>query len=368
MGTIVERTRKDGSTGYHAQVVVKKAGVVHRETKTFDRRPAATAWIKKREREIGLSDGKARSKSDDATLAVVIDRYVSDSRHELGRTKAQVLKSIKDFNIAERRCSTITSADVVTFARELSTGRQPQTVSNYLAHLSAVFAIARPAWGYPLDPTAMESALKVAKRLGFTAKSVSRERRPTLDELDRLMTHFGEVRHRRPASAPMQRIIAFALFSTRRQEEITRIVWSDLDLDGSRILVRDMKNPGQKVGNDVWCELPPEALAIVRALPRCAAQIFPYTTDAISAAFTRACAFLGIEDLHFHDLRHEGVSRLFEMGKTVPLAASVSGHRSWQSLQRYTHIRQVGDKYVGWRWLAVVTAEEPVAEPAHLTR
>lgn len=70
----------------------------------------------------------------------------------------------------------------------------------------------------------------------------------------------------------------------------------------------------------------------------------------------RACYLLGIEDLHFHDLRHEGVSRLFELGWTIPHAASVSGHRSWQSLKRYTHIRQRGDKYAGWKWVAMVGA------------
>ncbi|GEP02502.1 hypothetical protein [Methylobacterium oxalidis] len=48
MGTIQERKRKDGSTGYHAQVVVKKAGATHRETRTFDRRPAARAWFETR--------------------------------------------------------------------------------------------------------------------------------------------------------------------------------------------------------------------------------------------------------------------------------------------------------------------------------
>lgn len=156
----------------------------------------------------------------------------------------------------------------------------------------------------------------------------------------------------------MDRVIAFALFSTRRQEEITRIRWADLDVEGSRILVRDMKNPDRKIGNDIWCELPPEALRIIQATPkqRGVSEIFPYTTDAVSAAFTRAAALLGIGDLHFHDLRHEGASRLFEMGRSVPQAASVSGHRSWSSLQRHTHLRQTGDKYAGWKWLPMVTA------------
>lgn len=155
---------------------------------------------------------------------------------------------------------------------------------------------------------------------------------------------------------PMQKIVAFALFSTRRQKEVTLLRWEDMD--GDRILVRDMKHPGDKKGNDVYCELPTEALAIVRSMPRTAPQLFPYSADAISAAFTRACQFLGIKDLRFHDLRHEGISRLFEMGRTIPQAAAVSGHRSWTSLKRYTHIRQAGDKYKNWKWLPIVTTKE----------
>ena len=69
--------------------------------------------------------------------------------------------------------------------------------------------------------------------------------------------------------------------------------------------------------------------------------------------------FLGIEDLRFHDLRHEGVSRLFEIGYNVPHAAAVSGHRSWTSLKRYTHLRQTGDKFADWSWIAEVTTRDP---------
>lgn len=133
------------------------------------------------------------------------------------------------------------------------------------------------------------------------------------------------------------------------------ICWFFVDEAHSRLLVKDMKHPGQKSGNDVWVDLPPEALAIIKSMPKTADRIFPYSTDAISAAFTRACQFLKIADLHFHDLRHDGVSRLFEMGQDIPHVALVSGHRSWQSLQRYTQIRQAGDKYAGWNWMKVVT-------------
>jgi integrase len=152
----------------------------------------------------------------------------------------------------------------------------------------------------------------------------------------------------------MQALVAFAIFSARRLEEITRITWTDLDEAESRVIVRDMKNPGSKLGNDVACDLPPEALRIIRAMPRTVPTIFDSSPDAISAAFTRACKLLEIKDLHFHDLRHEGVSRLFEQGKTIPQVASVSGHRSWSSLKRYSHIRQTGDKFASWPWLEAI--------------
>jgi integrase len=167
------------------------------------------------------------------------------------------------------------------------------------------------------------------------------------------MTRSTPAEHR-PSSLPMQKIVAFAIFSTRRQEEITLLRWEDLDQD--RILVRDMKHPGDKKGNNVYCELTLEALAIIKSMERTKERIFPFSADAISAAFTRACKFLGIQDLRFHDLRHEGISRLFEMGKTIPQVAAVSGHRSWTSLKRYTHMRLSDDKYKTWTWKAVVTS------------
>ncbi|MGU3417778.1 hypothetical protein [Methylobacterium sp. D54C] len=50
----------------------------------------------------------------------------------------------------------------------------------------------------------------------------------------------------------------------------------------SSVLVRDLKNPGDKIGNDVWCELLQEALAIIEAMCRIEVRIFPCSTDAIS--------------------------------------------------------------------------------------
>lgn len=355
MGTISERILKDGTKSYTAQIRIKRNGaLVHSEAQTFSKRRAADAWLKKRETDLADPATFERIKRPDVTLALAIERYIDESRKEIGKTKAQVLAAIKAHDIGSKLCGAITSADIVSYAKELNDSRDPSTVGNYLSHLSSVFTVAKPAWEYPLDRTAMDDALVVSRKLGLVARSKQRERRPTLDELDKLLTYFADRKRRVPQSMPMHVVIMFAIFSTRRLEEITRICRDDYEPDNGRILVRDMKHPGEKIGNDVWCDVPPAAMTVINCMTSKRPEIFPYNASTITTNFTRACKLLGIDDLHFHDLRHDGISRLFEMGATIPQAAVVSGHKSWQSLKRYAHIRQSGDKYANWKWLKLI--------------
>lgn len=354
MGTITPRKRKDGSIGYTVQIRRKEGGkVVFTEAQTFDREPAAIAWLAKRERELSQPGALESARQEDPLLADVIGRYIRESKRDIGRTKSQVLRVIQDATLAGMRCSTIKSQDYVSFAQGLNV--LPQTVENYLSHLGAVVSVARPAWGYPLDERHLSDARKVLKKLGATGKSSQRDRRPTIDELDRIMAYYVEMDRRERAEIPMGKIIVFALFSTRRQEEITTIRREDYQKD--RVLVRNMKHPGQKIGNDTWCDLPPEAARVIDSAPASKGEVFPHNHRSISASFTRACAFLEIPDLHFHDLRHEGASRLFEMGWNIPHVAAVTGHRSWASLKRYTHLRHSGDRWAGWKWLDIVAPQ-----------
>lgn len=346
MGSILKRVRKDGSVGYTAIIRIKQTGkVIHSETETFDRDQAAKAWIKKRETE--LAKPGAMDKPTDITLSEVIRIYNEDKLKPHGKTKDQVLRFIQRSALGQLKCSEVTSQEIVTFAKSIKA--QPQTVGNYISHLGSVMAIAKPAWGYPLDKQAIDDAKLVLAKLGMVSKSKERVRRPTIDELNRLMAHYTIAEAKR-TRLPMTKIILFALYSTRRQEEITLLVKEDLNTEHLEIVVRNMKNPGEKIGNDVTTTITPEALWIIDQHGSKTGRIWPFYSGSISASFTRTCKILGIEDLHFHDIRHEGITRLFEMGWSIPRVACVSGHRSWKSLQRYTQYRQSGDKYADWKW------------------
>lgn len=182
------------------------------------------------------------------------------------------------------------------------------------------------------------------KRLGLVGKSNERDRRPTDDELEKLFNEFdGNER----LTIPMSRIVKFAIATAMRQEEICRVTWDDLNTRTKMLMIRDRKDPREKKGNDQRIPLLSvsgyDALALIEEQRELRTntedRIFPFNHRSAGTAFRRACQDLKIEDLHFHDLRHEGTSRLFEAGFAIEQVSLVTGHKDWKMLRRYTHLK-----------------------------
>jgi integrase len=333
---------------------------------TFDREAAAKAWIKKKESELRqpgalaaaiASQGQPRG---GVTLGDAIERALTDRVKDVGQATKDNLRQVRRRAIAKIACEGITSRDLTDLARELYVeGRKPATVGNIMSSLSKVFVLAEPVWGYDLDEREMERAVAGCRELGLIGRSSQRKRRPELDELDRLFLHFEQYESRRIDALPMRRLTAFGIFSTRRLGETCRLLWKDYNPDhteGPQILVRNMKHPGEKNGNDVWCRLTPEAVAIIDAMPRVAERIFPYNEATASTNWTRACKVLGIEDLKYRDTRRDGISHLLEMGWNHAVVMSFSGHRALSAPEHYVSLKNIdGYKYENWRWFTAVT-------------
>ncbi|HIM76969.1 MAG TPA: hypothetical protein EYM58_03175 [Rhodospirillales bacterium] len=81
------------------------------------------------------------------------------------------------------------------------------------------------------------------------------------------------------------------------------------------------------------------ATSILEQWSHTSERIFPVTDVAVRQAWDRLVKRAGITNLRFHDLRHEAISRFFEMGLSVPEIALISGHRDPRMLFRYTHLR-----------------------------
>ena len=131
-----------------------------------------------------------------------------------------------------------------------------------------------------------------------------------------------------------------------RQDEISHLLWDDVDVEQRVAVIRDRKHPREKFGNHQKIALVSEAgWDPIRLMEEQAlstgrtGRVFPYDGRSVGAAFRRACRALNIVDLRFHDLRHETASRLFEAGYQIPEVALVTGHKDWKMLRRYTNLK-----------------------------
>ena len=335
MGTIQPRKKKDGNTSYTATVRIKQNGViVHSETRTFSRKQAAQAWIRDRESELER-DGLPKP---GMTLSDAIARYISEREQVelIRKTKLNVLHYLSRTALGGMTLDQITAPVIVGHARDRrAAGATASTVQQDIIWLRLVLRYAAALWDVQIDHAGIDKASVILRQERLTGSANKRTRRPTADELQRLYDYFDS--RSGHAQIPMSDIVRFAIASTRRCDEITRLEWATLG--DKTVLVPAVKHPKLKTGNDKRARLTPEAMEIIKRQPRTDARIFPYHSKSIGAAFRRACKFLGIEDLHFHDLRREGVSRLFESGYSVQQVQLFSLHESWAALSIYTKLR-----------------------------
>ncbi|PSD16320.1 site-specific integrase [Stenotrophomonas maltophilia] len=310
-------------------------------SKTFNGRKAAEDWA--RITEDALRAGLPPPQ-ESMTLETLIDRYIKemDRFKPISATKRGNLRRWVE-SLGDREVSSLTGQDILNHIRArtdasaaLNGGKAPgpATMAMELGFLAEALAAARSLWNMTI-PDVVTAVRPVLRRAGAIAKPEERDRRPTAQELDELAAfykfNFGAI--------PMRDLIPFAIDSAMRMGEIVALRWEDYQ-GGEKpmILIRDRKDPKDKKGNHQWVPLLGRTAAIIDSQPRNGPLIFPYKADSIGASFRRACNRLQIENLHFHDLRHEGTSRLFEQGYTIPEVAIVTGHKDWKSLKRYTQL------------------------------
>ena len=345
MATIIARRRKDGTRSYRATIRIMRGNLVlHRETRTFRDKATAQQWTRSREAELkqdGVGEkAVAALKAKRAVLvSSLIDRYIAEFLpiKQWSDAKTGFLRNLQQ-RIGHWDATVLTPERIVEHVRQrLLAGVKPATAYMDLKWLRVVLKVACGAWGHPVQLDALANGIHMALHLDLVAESTRRDRRPSDDELSRLREQFDPTTYR--GSIPMRDVIDFAIASTRRLGEIFRLRWDDIDRQGMTVIVRNMKSPKGSKGNHVAVKLTREALAIIERQPKIDDCIFPYNPVSAQGNFTRACQRLGIEDLHFHDLRHEGVSRLFEAGYQIHEVAQFSGHMDWATLRRYTNLR-----------------------------
>ena len=195
------------------------------------------------------------------------------------------------------------------------------TVVAELRLIKRVIQIAIRQWGIGIPYNPLND-------LQFPKGSTSRNRRLLPGELEKLLIHASSQKN--PLIAP---IIEFAIETAMRRSEILNLQWRDIDLQSGFAFLYNTKNrDDRRVPLTKYCR------TVLQRLPNSNPFVFPISATCIHLAWNRAKKKSDITDLRFHDLRHEGISRFFEMGLSVPEVALISGHKDVRQLFRYTHL------------------------------
>lgn len=317
-------------------------------SKTFRMKADADAWARDTERAIDLDiDPSARRLSTKDSFASLIQAHIDDLAtygKPLRRSKAAVLRRL-EAELGAEPVAGLTRERLIRYGRErVEAGAGPATLAIDISFIGTVLTHAAALHGLQVNTEAVRLARVALRRMGAIGKGEERDRRPSEEELEILFAHF-DANDRN--TMPMSDITKFAIATAMRLDEIVRIEWQHLDPRTRTILVRDRKDPRNKAGNDqrvpllsatgfdAWAILEAQRRRTGRTKGRC----FPHNGRSVGTNFRRTCREAGIEDLHFHDLRHEGTSRLFEAGLTIEQVPLVTGHKDWKMLKRYTQLR-----------------------------
>jgi integrase len=306
---------------------------------TFPTKAQAQAWARQIEADIDRGRapeaktilGKSYTVSDciaDYRKLRGASRPVSDSSNEHYTLKAL------DRLLGTLDVTVLQPADLVAFCHaRADEGAGPYTCNMDIGKLGTVLRLVGVHKRLNL-PDVVGQARPLLAHMNLIGGGGQRERRPDADELTRIIAHIGQ------RGQLYADVVRFAVGTAMRRGEIVKLMRSDIDSEKRLILVRDRKDPRQKQGNDMWVPLLGEMWDLVQAQPvSLDGRLFPLHEQTISKYFKETCDALGIVDLHFHDLRHHGVSLLFEQGFDIPRVAMVSGHKSWSNLKRYVNLR-----------------------------
>ena len=317
--------------------------------KTFRTKRDAEDWARRVEDEMVRGVYIDRAPSERMTLRAAMTRYLAEVSPTKGKgaaareknTAKPVLETLGDYSLAAITQQLVADyRDQRGAVKSSRTGKplSSNTLRLELALLSHLFTVAIQEWGIGLaqNPVAMVRKPKPPK---------GRNRRDLRRQQAWLLT---ECAHH---SNPMLYWIVVLAIETgmRRGEIVTLRSWSDRSAKTNHPFVRDKKwecaqcTFNQEGGTDVRGGTSPShsshryRLGILGRCPGCATgERKPYD---FTEAWERQESVRKLPDLHFHDLRHEAVSRLVEAGLSDQEVAANQGHKSMQMLKRYTHLR-----------------------------
>lgn len=261
---------------------------------------------------------------DKLTLAELVSRYRDTISTKKRDAKIEIdrLTRFAQLPIGKLSLSALDSCVFATHRDARLDKVSPSTVNRELAPLQHMFEIAREEWGLPF----MDNPLKSVRR---PRNNPARDRRLRPGE-ERILLSAASL----SKAGYIEPAITLAIETSMRRSEILRIDATHLTGDHKRLEI-----PQTKTHRPRTILLSDRALAAALELLEVFYKARP-SRNAFRLCWERTRTRAELDDLHFHDLRHEAISRFFERAMTMPEIAAISGHADFRMLARYAHTSQ----------------------------
>lgn len=307
-----------------AQIRVKGAKPI---SASFSTLKQAKSWAKTEEAKLlaGISDDAPR----------MTEVVLRDALRDYGAYKAPLsqhgmyaLRYALELDIADKTLSELTRADALdvktAYLKRFSIG----TASKYIHFINKAVELVIET---------EDSRMSNPFRKLLSGRDNKRWQRFT-PEMEKVFKKFT-------TNQDIIDLVEFALETAMRRGEITNMLEKNVILEPTP----QVYIPDTKTGRPRIIPLTKKALAVLTRRPIIDGRFFSEDPRAYSRRFERIITKAELGDVHFHDLRHEALSRWSAQGLNTPQLMQLSGHCSLASLSVYVNgtLEELTAKMIG---------------------
>ena len=291
----------------------------HRKSKVCDTKAQAKQWASEAESILGkLASGTSVTH----TLGDVFYRYAAEISETKRGAQWEIvrLKKFQRHDIANIRLIDLRRESIEVWRDEQLQSLKGSSVNRELNLLSNCLTWAR-RWRWMQDNPMQD--------LQRPKNPKHRERRISPGEIEAILlalNYAGGCSF----DQSMQRVGAaflFAIETAMRAGEICSLTW--VNVKGAVAHLPETKNG---TARDV--PLSKTAIAIIESMPATGDLVFNLDSGTLSTLFRRYSLRSGVENITFHDTRHEAITRLAKKLDVLSLARAV-GHKDIKQLMTY---------------------------------
>ncbi len=301
------------------RVQIRKQGYRY-FSKTFFNKDNAIRWARRIEYEMDAGRHTLHN-GEDFTLGELLMKYMNEITI-LKKSRIQESYCIQKL-LQESFCSNplykLTMHQVQSFKKRRA--NSPVALRHELIVIRHCLKVARSEWGLNLKEIPFE-------QISLPKPPKSRKRRLSKEEYQRLYK----------ASKKMKinyiwPIVLFAIETGMRRGEILKLKWSNINFDDRTAYLEDTKN-----GEDRYVPLSIKVIELLSSIKQSNNLVFPVSSNAVRLSWERLKRKANVNNLRFHDLRHEALSRFTEKGLNPIEISEISGHKQLTQLRNYTHL------------------------------